>query len=63
MSYRATPVYLVCGPSFAWPGEHVFGVFYSEEDANEYIRNEINPFLFIRTNFLYTDDSRDTSTE
>lgn len=61
--YRAIPVVLVCGPSMAWPGEHVYAIFYSEDEANEYIKNEVNPFLYIRTNFIYTDTSRDSSTE
>jgi len=47
----------------AWPGEHIYAIFYTEKEANEYIGKELNPFLYIRTNFIYSDDSRDTSTE
>jgi hypothetical protein len=62
-SLRAVPVFLVCGPSFAWPGEHIYAIFYTEEEANDYIKEEYNPFLYLRTNFIYTNESRDTSTE
>jgi hypothetical protein len=61
--YRAIPIFMVCSPEFAWPGERILAIFYSEEEANDYIRNEYNPFLYIRTNYIYSDDSRDSSTE
>jgi len=63
MCYRTIPVFLVCSPSMAWPGEHIYAIFYTEEEANEYIGKEVNPFLYIRTNYIYSDEGRDTATE
>lgn len=63
MCYRNVPVFLVCGPSMAWPGEFIYAIFYSEDEANDYIRNEYNPFLYIRDHCISVDEARDTATE
>ncbi len=63
VTYRATPIFMVCSPCFAWPGEVILATFYSEAEADDYIRQNVNPFLYIRQNVIYTDESRDTSTE
>jgi hypothetical protein len=62
-NYRQIPVFLVCGPSMAWPGEFIYAIFYTEEEANTYIKSEYNPFLYIRIHSIFVDDSRSTATE
>ena len=62
-TYRAVPVFLVCSPCFGWPGELISAIFYSEEEANSYIRNSSNPFHYIKQNIIYVDEARDSSTE
>ena len=63
MCYREIPIFLVCGPSMCWPGEFIHFIFYTEEEANECMKNEHNPFLYIRKNHISVDEARDTSTE
>lgn len=62
-TYREVPIYIVYSPSFCWPGETIESIFYHEEEANEYILERNNRYLFIRKNHIRVDESRDTATE
>lgn len=62
-SYRTIPIYIVYAPCFSWPGEWIQAIFYSEEEAKEFVKESLNPYLYVRSNFIYVDESRDTSTE
>jgi len=63
MCYRKVPVFLVCAPSMAWPGEHIFAIFYTEREAKSWMKEQYNPFLYIRENEIFVDEARDTATE
>lgn len=63
--HKATPVYIVCSPSFPtlpalsiMSPEWIHGVFYTEEEAKEYLKDSLNPFLYIRSNYIYEGTDR-----